>query len=129
LRHLPRCDRTEQCPDKTLDTVHTNLLSSFCPSNQGRSVTSGKIDFANLPVLFCLHALMIAGLNRSKIMVYRRWSLPMPPVVPAHRPVHFPPVLREMESTSTSLQLRSGPGSSTIVYILTPEDESDVKFS
>jgi hypothetical protein len=28
----------------------------------------------------------------------------MPPVVPAHRPVHFQPVLREMKSTSTSPQ-------------------------
>jgi hypothetical protein len=27
--------------------------------------------------------------NRSKIMVCRRWSLPMPPVVPAHRPVQW----------------------------------------
>jgi hypothetical protein len=40
IRSLPRCDRTEQCPDKTLDIVQTKLLSSFWPSNQGRSVTS-----------------------------------------------------------------------------------------
>jgi hypothetical protein len=42
---------------------------------------------------------------------------------------YFPPVLREMRSTSTSLQFRSGTGSSTIVYIHTPEGESDVQFS
>jgi hypothetical protein len=29
IRNLPRCDRTKQSPDKTLDTVHTSLLSSF----------------------------------------------------------------------------------------------------
>jgi hypothetical protein len=50
IRNLPRCDRTEQCPNKTIDTVHTKLFSSFWPSNQGRSVTSGKIEWANLPV-------------------------------------------------------------------------------
>jgi hypothetical protein len=89
-------------------TVHKNLLSSFYPSNQGRSVTSGKIKWVNQPVFakshFACHALINAGLsnsgNRSKIMVCQRWCLSMPPVVPDHRPVHFPPVLREMESTS-----------------------------
>jgi hypothetical protein len=53
----------------------------------------------------------------------------MPPIVPAHRPVHFPPVSRETESTSTSPQFRSGRGSNTIVYIHTPEGESDAQFS
>jgi hypothetical protein len=51
----------------------------------------------------------------------------MPPVLPAYRLVHFPPVSSEMESTSTSPQFRSGTGSSTIVYIHTPEDESDAQ--
>jgi hypothetical protein len=55
--------------------------------------------------------------NHSEIMVCRRWILPMPPVLPVHQPVHFPPVPRETESTSTSPQFRSGTGSSTIVYI------------
>jgi hypothetical protein len=64
--------------------------------------------------------------NRSEIMVYRRWILPMPPVVPVHQPGHFP---REMESTSTSPQFRSGTGSSTIVYIHTADGESDAQFS
>jgi hypothetical protein len=68
IRNLPRCDRTEQCPDKTLETVHTKLLSSFWPSNQGRSVTSGKIEWANLPVPaeshFACHALINAGLAK-----------------------------------------------------------------
>jgi hypothetical protein len=40
----------------------------------------------------------------------------MPPVVPAHRPAHFPLDPSETESTSTSPQFRSGSGSSTIVY-------------
>jgi hypothetical protein len=53
----------------------------------------------------------------------------MPPVVPAHRPVYFSPVLRAMESTSISPQFRSGTGSSIIVYIDTPESESDAEFS
>jgi hypothetical protein len=110
IRNLQRCDRTEQCPNKILDKVQTKLLSSFWPSNQGRSVTSGKIECANLPVSaeshFACHALINTGLansgNRSVTMVCKRWSLPMPPVVPAHRPVHFLPVPRETESTSTS---------------------------
>jgi hypothetical protein len=51
----------------------------------------------------------------------------MPTVVPAHRPVHFPLVSRETESTSISSQFRSGTGSSTIVYIRTPK--GDVQFS
>jgi hypothetical protein len=66
--NLPRCDRTEQCPDKTLDTVQTNLLSSFWPSSQGRSVTFGKIEWSNLPVSaeshFACHALINAGLAK-----------------------------------------------------------------
>jgi hypothetical protein len=53
----------------------------------------------------------------------------MPPVVPGYQPVHFPTVLRDMESTSTSPQFRSGTGSNTIAYIHTPEGESDVQFS
>jgi hypothetical protein len=53
----------------------------------------------------------------------------MPPVVPAHRPVHFPSVQRESESTSTSPQFRSGTGVSTIFYIHTPEGDSDAQFS
>jgi hypothetical protein len=44
----------------------------------------------------------------------------MPPVMLAHRPVNFPPVLREMESTLTSHLFRSGMGSSTYLYIHTP---------
>jgi hypothetical protein len=52
----------------------------------------------------------------------------MPRVVPAHRPVYFLLVLLEMESTSTLPQFRSGTGSSTIVYIHTPERESDAEF-
>jgi hypothetical protein len=66
-----RCDRTEQCPNKTLDTVQTNLLSSFWASNQGRSVTSGKIEWANLPVSaeshFVCHALT------ALTMSHQRW--------------------------------------------------------
>jgi hypothetical protein len=66
IRNLPRCNRTVQFPDKFLDTVHTNLLSSFWPSNQDRSVTSGKIEWANLPVsaesYFACHALINANL-------------------------------------------------------------------
>jgi hypothetical protein len=52
----------------------------------------------------------------------------MPPV-PAHRPVNFPPVQRDTESTSNSPQFRSSTGSSTIVYIYTPEGEFDLQFS
>jgi hypothetical protein len=59
IRNLPRCNRTEQCPDKTLDTVQTKLLSSFWPSNHGQSFTTGKIEWENLPVsaesLSCYH--------------------------------------------------------------------------
>jgi hypothetical protein len=62
IRNLPRWYQTEQCPDKTVDTVHTNLLCSFWPSNQSRSVTSGKIEWAHLPVstksYFPCHALI-----------------------------------------------------------------------
>jgi hypothetical protein len=53
----------------------------------------------------------------------------MPSVVPAHRPVHFPPVPREMESTSYTPQFHSGTGFGTIVYIHTPESESNAQFS
>jgi hypothetical protein len=53
----------------------------------------------------------------------------MPPIVPAHRPLHFPTDPRETESTSNSTQFRSGTGSSTIVYIHTPEGESDAQFT
>jgi hypothetical protein len=121
IRNLPRCDRAKQCPDKTLDTVQTNLLSSFWPSNQGRCVTSGKIEWAKMPVW------PHSG-NRLETMVGRIWRLPMPSVVPAHRPVHFPSVPRETKSTSTSPQFRSGTGSSTIVYIHTPEGDFDARF-
>jgi hypothetical protein len=112
IRKLPsRCDR---CPDKTFDTVQTKLLYYFWPSNHGR---------VNLPVLtesnFACHALSSTPVqpnsgNRSKIMVCWRWSLPMPPVVPAHRPVHVPPIPHETVSTSTSTQFRSGSGSNCL---------------
>jgi hypothetical protein len=54
---------------KTLDTMQTNLLSSFWPSNQSRSVTSGKIENkTNLPVPaeshFTCPALINAGLAK-----------------------------------------------------------------
>jgi hypothetical protein len=68
IRNLSRCDQTEQCPDKTFDTVQIKLLSSFWPSNLGQSVTSGKIEWANLPVSteshFGCHALINAGLAK-----------------------------------------------------------------
>jgi hypothetical protein len=48
--------------------VHTNFLSSFWPSNQGQSVTSGKKVCANLPVSaeyhFACHALIKASLAK-----------------------------------------------------------------
>jgi hypothetical protein len=69
---------------------------------------------------FACHALIKAGLAKLWKSLEDN-SLPkmvpsMPLVVPDHRPVHFPSVLREMESTSTSLQSRSG--SSTVLRVV-----------
>jgi hypothetical protein len=70
IRNLPRCDRTEQCPDKTFDTVQTKLLSSFWPSNEGRSVTlSAESHFA-------CHALINACRSSQTLEIVRRqWSV------------------------------------------------------
>jgi hypothetical protein len=63
ILNQPRCNRTEQCPHKKV-----NLLFYFLPSTQGQSVTSGKIEWVNLPVStgfhFTCHALISAGLAK-----------------------------------------------------------------
>jgi hypothetical protein len=128
LRNLLRCDRTDQCPEKTLDTVQTNILFSFWPSNQAWSCTSGKIEWASLPVSaeshFACHVLISAGLVKlwkSLAAACRACS--------AHRPAHLSPVPRDTEFTPFLPQLRSSTDSNAIFYIHTPEGELDVQFS
>jgi hypothetical protein len=119
---------TEQCPDKTLDKPSLLLLAlkpgpkcHIWKNRMGEPTSIRGISIC-LP---CFHQCR----SNQTLGIARRWCLPMPPVVPDHRPVHFPSVLREMKSTSTSPQFRSGTGCSTVVYIHTPEGESDVQFS
>jgi hypothetical protein len=75
---------------------------------------------------FACHALINAGLAKLWKSLEDNG---LPKMVPYNAAVHFSLVLREMESTSTSPQFRSGTGSSTVAYIHTPEGESDVQFS
>jgi hypothetical protein len=117
---------------KPLTQCKQSIFPSFGRRIRTR-VSHLQKKWANLPVSvdshFSCHALINVGLAKLWIMVCRRWSLLMPPVLPAYRTVHFPPVPRATESTSTSHQFRSGTGSSTIVYIHTPEGESVAQFS
>jgi hypothetical protein len=84
------------------------------------------VQYPQSPILLAILSSALVWPNSGN-RLEMEWRLTMPPVVPAYWPVNFPPVPRETESTWNSPQLRSGTGSSTIVYNHTPEGELDVQ--
>jgi hypothetical protein len=137
IRNLLKCDQAAQWPDTILDTVETNFLSSFWPSNQGRRKTFGCMEWVKLPVSAASHFpcnsfskkdLAKPWKSIAKV-AYQKQHYSILHVVPVCPQSRYPRAPREKGSILFQPQLHHPISRYTFVFIRKPSDESKAILS